>query len=748
MRPRKSYIDKLSLALGGAAALVLLIALAWLTGGQATAQTSSSELSHVTLSMSVMSLTERDGSTDVTVTAVLRETTTRNTTISLALEDSPLLTPGIDGGADLGADYTSTFEDNVITIAPGSSTGTATFAIDPTFDTKVEGDEAIVLTGRADTDGHVVSPTDLIIEDGPYLSFPKYIYGSLHYPDQPISISVEEAVNKAAAGGTVTYALTSDEPSSTPLKLTFNPATRQLTGTAPAAADVPKAGLTARYTITARDRAGHAATTLVSVAVVHDVCSSTTAAWFHDTDQPPPELVVDCNILLAARDSLRGTGTLNWTTDTLIATPWDGIEFHDDIKWIRKIALQLRNLNGTIPPVLGHLASPGSLDLVLGGDHRGTDAALENKLTGPIPPELGLPPNMIVLALSYNNLSGPIPRELANNGKLRFLYLHDTDKPAPDATGPEPVGVSGPIPPELGDLPLRGLTISGNPGVNGHIPWQLGKNVSSGDHPGLQVLNLYGNSLKENIPWQLGRFGRIQQVGLTGNQLTGSIPWQLGNLGEEEAGLERRTTQLFLNSNQLTGSIPPELGGIANLAVLSLSENRLTGSLPAELGGLPKLQYLYLRDNQLTGSIPPELGSLGVLRELFLENNQLQGAIPGELGQLSELQALSLSCNNLSGEVPASIGARTTLTKLGLYGNPALDLSVMPDNLQREGLGVTVTGECPGDLPAPLPTSTPTPEPGPQRGAIVLLIIAGHLAGVSGVAFFLWRWRRRGSSGA
>lgn len=43
----------------------------------------------------------------------------------------------------------------------------------------VEGDEAIVLTGVTDTASVVVAPTDLIIEDGPYLSFPKYIYGAL-----------------------------------------------------------------------------------------------------------------------------------------------------------------------------------------------------------------------------------------------------------------------------------------------------------------------------------------------------------------------------------------------------------------------------------------------------------------------------------------------------------------------------------------------------------------------------------------
>ena len=649
----------------------------------AVAQTSSVDLPDVVLDVSVISLTERDDSTHITVTAALREAAAADTTVTLALdEDAPLLTPGIESNADSGTDYATGLDssNNTITIAAGSASGQTAFSIDPKYDDAVEGDEAIVLTG-ATAEG-VVAPTDIIIEDGPYLSFPKYIYGHLSYPGQSVSITIEEAINSTYATSTVSYILTGTEPSDDPLGLTFDPATRKLTGTAPAASDVPDSGITTRYTITARDSAGRLATTLVSVAVVRDACGSTKTTWFHATEQPPAELVYDCNVLLAARDTLTGTtGTLNWATDTPIDS-WDGLtEFHVDVKWIRRIELQLRRLDGTIPPVLGHLASPGSLDIVLGGDYRRTHTALENKLTGPIPPELGLPSNMIVLALSYNNLSGPIPRELANNGKLRFLYLHDTDKPASGATGPAPPGVSGPIPPEFSDAPMRGLTISGNPGVNGHIPWQLGKLVSKGSYPGLQVLNLSHNSLDGNIPWQLGRFGKIQQLALTGNRLTGSIPWHLGNLGNEEADVQRRIAYLHLNDNQLTGPIPPQLGNIANLAVLSLSKNRLTGPIPAELGGLSKLWYLYLRDNQLSGPIPSELGNLGALRELFLSNNRLSGEIPAEFGSLVNLTALSLSSNNLSGYIPEALNGLTKLTRWRLAGNSLV--GCLPHNLAQ-----------------------------------------------------------------
>ena len=653
-------------------AVVLLIPLVALDAAPAAAETASAGPADITLSMSVISLTERDHATDITVTAVLRSARARTTTIALSLEGAPLLTPGVKRGAAAGRDYTREFERASIDIAPGSLSGTTTLTIDPIFDTFVEGDEAVVLTGET-AGGDIVAPTDLVIEDGPYLSFPRYISGELHYPGQPVSITVEEAINELPAGGTVTYALTRIDPPGNPLGLAFDPATRQLTGTAPAADGLADTGLTTQYTIPPRPGAGPRTSTLVSVAVVPDVCGSTTATWFHATDRPPPELVRDCNVLLAARDTLRGTGLLNWATDTLVTRPWHGIELDDGGQRIAKIELQLRQLNGTIPPVLGHLSSAGPLHLVLGGDHRLTDPLLENRLTGPIPPELGLLPNLTVLALSFNNLNGPIPRELANSGKLTYLYLEDTDGRSVGATGPDPSGVSGPIPPEFGDLPLRALNIIGNPGVDGPVPWQLGKNVSAGDHPGLQVLILSDNNLEGNIPWQLGRFGRIQRLELADNRLGGGIPWQLGNLGNEEADVDWRTVGLDLSGNRLRGGIPPELGAIANLAALSLGENRLSGSIPAELGTL----------NELT--------------TLYLDRNRLSGEIPTQLGQLSQLQVLSLSCNDLSGAVPASIGAITTLAELSLQGNPALDVGGSPSSLQRDGLTTTWTGECRGD---------------------------------------------------
>ena len=62
-----------------------------------------------------------------------------------------------------------------------------------------------------------------------------------------------------------------------------------------------------------------------------------------------------------------------------------------------------------------------------------------NKLSGPIPPELGNLANLKKLDLVGNALTGPIPPELGNLGIIRELDLSNNM-------------LSGPIPPELGNL--------------------------------------------------------------------------------------------------------------------------------------------------------------------------------------------------------------------------------------------------------------------------------------------------------
>ena len=209
-----------------------------------------------------------------------------------------------------------------------------------------------------------------------------------------------------------------------------------------------------------------------------------------------------------------------------------------------------------------------------------------NRLSGPIPRELGNLSNLERLSLYFNQLSGPIPRELGNLSKLETLWLDDNE-------------LSGPIPRELGNLSkLEGLYLSSNE-LSGPIPPELG-NLSK-----LEWLNLSSNELSGPIPPELGNLSKLERLDLDDNQLSGPIPRELGNLSKLET--------LWLNGNQLSGPIPPELGNLSKLERLYLSSNELSGPIPRELGKLSKLTTLWLWGNQLSGPIPHSLREIATI---------------------------------------------------------------------------------------------------------------------------------------
>ena len=165
-----------------------------------------------------------------------------------------------------------------------------------------------------------------------------------------------------------------------------------------------------------------------------------------------PGLVADCEALLASRDTLAGTGTLDWSASTPIAD-WDGVTVDGTPQRVIDLFLEDKGLTGSIPPELGNLANLRELEL------------WGNQLTGSIPPELGDLANLQELELWGNELTGWIPPELGNLANLRELRLWDNQ-------------LTGSIPPELGNLAkLTSLSLSGNQ-LTGSIP-QSGVGLSN-----------------------------------------------------------------------------------------------------------------------------------------------------------------------------------------------------------------------------------------------------------------------------
>ncbi|MXZ90547.1 MAG: hypothetical protein F4W95_02785 [Chloroflexi bacterium] len=135
------------------------------------------------------------------------------------------------------------------------------------------------------------------------------------------------------------------------------------------------------------------------------------------------------------------------------------------------------------------------------------------------------------------------------------------------------------------DLPSNGLS--------GEIPPELG-NLTN-----LDSLNLSHNRLTGVLPPELGQLTNLGTLVIADSRLTGEIPSELGNLVH--------LRELHLWGNDLSGSIPPDLGNLVNLRGFHLYDNRLIGKIPAALENLPSSMTMWLRGNRFTGCIPSGL---------------------------------------------------------------------------------------------------------------------------------------------
>ena len=494
------------------------------------------------LSVSPARLSEAADATTVRVMAarVSGKASSSDVTVTLNTDSSSTATSGTDYAAVTLPS---------ITIAANKTVGEATFSLDPTADTAyTEGNETIKLTGSVTT-GTFTSDdfATITITDGPFVGFDSLMDAHAVYPAAAVSI-VADAASNATATANVSYsAAFAVEPSGRDHDLTFTAATRTISGTLNSAA---VAGTKITATITATDNMGtttgsnptaddETATTKVAIIVVAQECGIYDG-WADSLNTVPTltdPIVRDCNVLLAARDTLEGDdGTLNWADDESIFN-WDGITVTEDTT-NRVTRLNLTSTHkskldeGTIPPLLGTLDKLDSLRI----ESMGAD------LTGAIPPELG---------------SLSLPGD-AGNDTYRGLYLNKNQ-------------LSGAIPPELGSIDqMRHLNLGENR-LTGAIPKELG-NLAK-----LERLYLERNC-HPILGWPTYSCDRTNSSFKAG--LSGAIPPELGNL--------TKLVEIKAEYNSLTGAIPPELGPrMSNLIKIELQRNKLSGAMPPSSATCP-----------------------------------------------------------------------------------------------------------------------------------------------------------------
>ena len=355
-------------------------------------------------------------------------------------------------------------------------------------------------------------------------------------------------------------------------------------------------------------------------------------------------------------------------------------------------------LDGGLPAQAGNLA--GDCTALLAARERlDSDGGLNWSRATPVNAWQGVavggrPPRVFALDLSRAGLTGAIPPELGQLQSLVWLHLSDN-------------ALTGPIPSELGRLSkLRVLALDGN-ALSGAIPSELGSLAN------LEEMSLRANRLTGPIPPEMEALTRLSALRLGGNEFSGCIPWELQDMADRElkldllcdpsmgSGRDLREDAIALMEmrNVLAGSarlnwsyaspisawegvtVSPvrpagrgARGGAAaqetkRVVGLDLSGMGLDGRLPAALAELDQLIWLRLNDNRLTGPIPPELGQLANLRDLGLEANVLTGPIPPELGQLANLSELWLGDNHLTDAIPPELAELDALSVLHLRGN-------------------------------------------------------------------------------
>ena len=286
---------------------------------------------------------------------------------------------------------------------------------------------------------------------------------------------------------------------------------------------------------------------------------------------------------------------------------WHGIRT-DSLGRVTALDLTANGLAGRLPPQLGDLVRMTRLRV--GG----------NALSGWIPPELV---NLVNLTeFHYNDTDLCIPSDAAFRNWLNGVRDH------------QGTGVDCPANLDRAALVALYNATDGPNWVNNDnwltdAPLGDWNGVRTDDFGRVVYLALALNNLSGPIPPELGNLSNLKLLNLWANDLSGAIPPELGNLSNLESLFLGRNR--FVRGNNLSGTIPPELGGLSNLKRLSLASNDLSGPIPPELGGLPNLKSLSLANNDLSGTIPPGLGGLSNLDSLSLANNDLSGTIPRSL---------------------------------------------------------------------------------------------------------------------
>ncbi|KAL0711670.1 hypothetical protein Bca4012_018648 [Brassica carinata] len=282
---------------------------------------------------------------------------------------------------------------------------------------------------------------------------------------------------------------------------------------------------------------------------------------------------------------------------------------------------------------------------------------------------------VVSISLGNLNVEGKLSGDIAALSELQILDLSYN------------TGLTGPLPPNIGELKkLKNLILVGC-SFTGQIPESIGQLEQ------LIYLSLNLNQFSGTIPASIGRLSKLYWFDIADNQIEGTLPVSngtsspgldmlletkhfhfgknklTGHIPENLFSSNMTLIHVLFDGNQFTGKIPDTLSLVKTLTVLRLDRNKLTGNIPTSLNNLTSLQELYLANNEFTGTLP-NLTSLTSLYTLDVSNNTLESSpIPTWISSLSSLATLRMEGIKLNGSIPNSFFSPAQLQTVILKRN-------------------------------------------------------------------------------
>uniref|UniRef100_A0A0D9ZRL2 non-specific serine/threonine protein kinase n=1 Tax=Oryza glumipatula TaxID=40148 RepID=A0A0D9ZRL2_9ORYZ len=296
--------------------------------------------------------------------------------------------------------------------------------------------------------------------------------------------------------------------------------------------------------------------------------------------------------------------------------------------------LQNNKFEGTLPRNLS-----GALVLDLSGNH----------ITGSIPQKNCSLASIEILDLSNNNLSGSITRcasaslsslNLHNKLTGNLNWLRHLDKIKTLSLGWN--DFEGQITPNLCKLKCPRIIDFSHNKLSGSLPPCVGNISCESDtaaqnySPLLLIYVIIEAYIIVHDPidftfatkggqytYAYNFFDLMSGIDLSGNMLSGEIPWELGNLSHIKS--------LNLSNNFFTGQIPASFANMSEIESLDLSHNELSGLIPWQLTKLSSLAVFSVAYNNLSGCIPNsgQFGTFGM--DSYQGNSNLRSMSKGNI---------------------------------------------------------------------------------------------------------------------